>query len=159
MELSDTTIHQVELIDEVLRLISAPKLFENPAFLIDWASSGFYRLVINTPSKNVGTVPIILFLEGDGIRLDVAGFDEAFEWTTEEVFRSRDEVVLFFKRLFTSFVLVESIGTQNNKLRMYLFNTFGELVGKYCLGGPWFRFSSWESDKTLYFPFFSAERC
>ncbi len=92
--------------------------------------------------------------EGEGIRLDVCGVDEAFEWAAEDVDASCDEIIAFFTTLFTSYVLMETCGAANWKSRMNLFNKHGDQVGKYALSGFIQHFSGWDCDKHLFFPMY-----
>lgn len=153
MEFSDNTIHHIELINSVLDDIGVPRLFENSDFVADMDSAGYYSLVIDVAPGNRRTGPFTLFL-GDGIRLDVCGINESFEWTNEQIFTSRASITDFFKKLFTSYILMESCGSANAKSRMYLFDKEGNFVEKYALRGFVQKFSGWECEKVLFTPIY-----
>jgi hypothetical protein len=157
IELSDITNHQVKLLNSVLNAIGVQSLFKNPDFAIDMDSLGYHHMVINIISGKKRTTPLILFLEGDGIRLDICGLDEAFEWTTEDIYTSRESIIDFFKKLFTSYILVESCSSANAKSRMYLFDNGGILLEKYILRGFIHSFSGWNCDKKLFFPIYPQD--
>ena len=157
MEFSDLTNHKIELLDSVLRAIGVSSLFENPDFKIDEGSKGFHNLIINVYSDERITVPLAILIEGDGLRVDVCGLDEAFEWPDDYVFTARQEIVDFFYKLFTSYVLIETCGPAWAKTRMYLFGTDGQLLCKHGLRGFFQGFSGWDCDKTLYFPLYKNQ--
>lgn len=152
-EISDVTTRNIELIDSVLDSIGAPPLFENPNFEIDPDSLGYYRVIVKMVSSRL-TVPLIILLEGDSIRLDVFNLNEAFEWSSKMILNSRQEVVDFFRKLFTSYIMIESGLNPNSKSRMYLFDKQGALTDKYLLRGFMNPYTGWNCDKALYFPLY-----
>lgn len=154
IEFSENTNHKIRLLNSILNDLGVQELFENPEFAIDMDSAGYHRLVINIPSGTRRTTPLTLYLEGDGIRLDVCEVNEAFEWTNEDVFTSREQIVDFFTKVFTSYILVESCGSANSKSRIYLFDKSGSLVGKYAVRGFVQKFSGWDCEKFLFLPIF-----
>lgn len=154
MKFSDITNHQINLLDSVLNSIGVQSLFENPDFSIDKESLGYHHVMVNIFSGRKKSVPLILFLEGDGIRLDVCGINEAFEWANKDIYTSGESVASFFKKLFTSYVLMESCGSANAKSRMYLFDKKGLLIDKYMLRGFIHRYSGWDCDKALFVPIY-----
>lgn len=151
MEFSDSTNHNIELINGVLESVGASGIFENLDFMLDLDSAGYYSLVAKIATER-RSVPLTLIIEGDGIRLDVCGLNEAFEWSKDKILDSRDEVDDFFRKLFTSYILVESCGSANAKSRMFLFDKQGSFIDKYALRGFVQKYSGWDCDKYLFFP-------
>jgi len=154
MEFSDITNHQVNLINMVLNDLGAPNIFENPDFVVDMDSLGFHHIVLSFVKKNKKSVPLVFYLEGDGIRLDVCGISESFEWSNDSIFAAGDSVADFFKKLLTSYVLVESCGSAGTKSRMYLFDKEGALIAKFALRGWIQAFSGWDCEKILFSPIY-----
>lgn len=154
MEFSDITNHQISLLNSVLDHIGVPNLFENPNFSVDMDSLGYHYVKIKVISNNKKNVPLTFLLEGDGIRLDVYGIEEAFEWTNENIYTSRKDIVDFLVSLFTSYILIESCNSAYSKSRMYLFDKEGVFNNKYVLRGFIHKFSGWDCDKSLFLPIY-----
>jgi len=153
MEYSDTLLRNIDLMNDVLNAIGASELNENTDFLIDQDSLGYYHMRINVVSDRK-TAPLVIFLEGDGMRLDVCGVLEAFEWSNEDILTTSDRIKDFFKKLFTSHILMESCGSASAKSRMFLFDKRGDFIDKYALRGFIQKYSGWECDKYLFFPLY-----
>ena len=155
MEFSDKIQHQILLLDEVLQSIGTRKTFENAAFSVELGSAGYHQMVIHvTGSEDGNNLPLSIWLQSESLRLDVCGLNEAFEWTDDDIFKSRADVVSFLRKLFTSFVLIEICGSANMKSRMFLFDKAGALLEKFALRGFVQKFSGWECEKVLYMPIF-----
>jgi hypothetical protein len=154
MEFSENTKHKISLLNTVLDGLRVQRLFENPDFIADMDSAGYHRVVIDVFSGSKRTAPLTLYLQGDSIRLDICGIVEAFEWSNEDVFKSRVKIVDFFTKLFTSYLLVESCGSVGLKSRMYLFNKDGDFIEKFALRGFVHRYSGWDCDKHLFLPLY-----
>ena len=154
MEFSPSVIDKIDLLNTVLNELGVAGLFENADFSVDSESAGYYQVIVNSAPGNRKNLPFSLFLLGDEIRLDICGIAESFEWTNEDVAKSRNQIVSFFKKLFTGYILVESCGAANSKSRIYFFNKDGDFVEKYSLRGFIQKYAGWDCDKHLFFPLY-----
>jgi hypothetical protein len=154
MAFSDITNYQVDLLNSVLERVGAKHIFQNKDFVVEQESMGYHQLVIHVSSKKRKSIPLTIYLEGDGLRLDVCTLSESFEWTSEALFKSTEKVKQFFLRLFTSYILMESCGSPNLKSRIYLFDSDGCLLERYAIRGVLQKYSGWDCDKLLFFPLY-----
>jgi hypothetical protein len=158
LKISNITSHQIDLFNSVLGELNVPRLGENPDFLLDENLQGHHFVKIQLKSSGKRTVPLAILFEGDGIRLDIFGIEESFEWSNDEIFTNRANIISFLKKLLTSYVLVELCDSAARKSRVYLFDTHGNLVRKFALRGLIQNFSGWNCEKILFFPVYSDKQ-
>ena len=96
-ELDETIINQIKILDKALIQLKAAKLLENDEFIVDQESAGTFFIRFMLSPKNRNTIQLHLLLEGDGLRLDVDGIEETFEWSTKNLKESETEVINFIK--------------------------------------------------------------
>ena len=115
-ELGDRVVYQLTILNAVLKELGLPPVSESPDFEIH-ESSGTFGLDMSVVRSGRNTVPINLYLESGGLRIDVDHIPEAFEWSTQAM-EDSSEVRSFIKQLLTSYVLMET--TAPTRLCAYL---------------------------------------
>lgn len=129
-ELGEPIVNQIRLLDKMLRELNVVNLNENPDFIVDRESAGTFFLRFNVSSQNKNTVNMRLLLEGDGLRIDIDGINETFEWSNKNLQESENEVINFIKELFTSYILLEYFPSRTT---MSLFDSRGVRTKQYTL--------------------------
>ncbi|MCA1622505.1 MAG: hypothetical protein LC768_00395 [Acidobacteria bacterium] len=152
-ELDDLIINQVRFLDKILNGLNVANIEDNPDFLINRESAGTFFLQIQILPKNRNTVPIHIFLEGDGLRIDIDGIPETFEWANKDLEESETMVSNFINELLTSYILLEYFG---NRTTMSLFNSKGMQTKYYKLRSylPFTGMFKKASEKRLFFPIY-----
>lgn len=156
MKFSELMINRIDLINSILVELNVSGLFKNPDFLVDEESMSQHRVTFAVYLENKKSVPLVIMLGENGIRLDICGLPETFEWSKKDIEDSKEEIIDFFKRLFTSYILIESCGSVYSKSRMYMFKENGEFIEKYILRGFIHSYSGWNCDKKLFFPIYPS---
>jgi hypothetical protein len=151
-EFGEIILQQLDLLNSVLDKLGEPRIFGNSKFLINYDSAATFYLRIEYTNNERVHLQFHIHLEGDGMRLDVQGLSESFEWSKNKLLTAKNEIALFFQQLLTSYVLFESCGDSQSKSRMYIFGANGELIEKYTLRGFIHSYSGWNCDKKLFFP-------
>jgi hypothetical protein len=152
-ELGDVVLYQVKIFDKVLDDLGLPPVAENPNFEIHKSSSTF-GLDMSIVSSGRSTVRIDLYLEGEGLRIDIDRIPEAFVWPNRSMGDPK-EVMAFIKRLLTCHVLMKYCGTHTV---MCLLDSRGESVFKTTLryhsllGGISSVFLSRNCEEKLFWP-------
>lgn len=121
-ELSDLVIKNVYFLDSILSEIIVQPISENADFTINKDSSGTYSLDIKVNSKSQNVAELDIFLQSDGIRIDVDGIPELFEWGNKHLEVSKDEAIATIKNIFTGYFLIERSG---RSIFINLFDTNG----------------------------------
>ncbi len=153
-ELGEPIVNQIRILDKVLSELNATKLKENPDFIVDQESAGTFGIRFKVSPQNKNTVQMHLLLEGDGLRIDIDGIPETFEWSNKNLEELDREAIDFIKELFTSFVLMEYFPSQTT---MCLFNSKGVRTKHYTLRnyvsltGIFKR----DSEQSLFFPIYT----
>lgn len=102
----------IQLFDELLSSLGKNSIFENPDFSFDKESSNAYAAIFDVVSQtNPNTTVMWLHLMVDGIRLDIDGINELYEWSDKQIKDSRNNVVEFLGHVFTGFILIETHGS------------------------------------------------
>lgn len=102
-----------------------PNIFENPNFTFSKDSSGTNSLGFQIVSSKNNSVILDIFLESDGIRIDIDGISEAFEWSNKDIKNSKEKVAKLIKYLFTGYILIE---TQNASRFIQIFDAEGFFI-------------------------------
>jgi len=129
-ELGEPIVNQIRLLDKVLSDLNVATLNENPDFVVNRESAGTFGLNFDVSPQNKNTVHLWLLMEGDGLRIDIDGIPETFEWSNKNLQESENEVIDFIKELFTSYILLEYFPTRTT---MSLFNSKGIRTKQYTL--------------------------
>ena len=154
MEFSDLTMDRIGMFNKIFFELDIPTLFDNIDIVIDKDSLSFRHIIFAIYVENKTTIPLTVMIEEDSIRLDVCNLPETFEWSKSDIKDERDEIIEFFKKLLTSFVLVEGCGSLHRKSRMYLFDEQGVFIEKYILRGFAHSYTGWNCDKQMFFPLY-----
>lgn len=154
MKFSNLTNDRINLLNTVLSELNAPNLLENPDFLIDRESLRSHLVIITVNSVNKKNCPLVIMLEEDSIRLDIFGLNESFEWSKEDIEKSRGKIISFFKQIFTSYILIEYWGTPHKKSSMSLFDENGFFLEKFLLRGVIHWFNGQNQVQQLFFPIY-----
>ena len=129
-ELGEPIVNQIKLLDKVLSELNVACLNENPDFIVNRESAGTFFLIFEVSPQNKNTVNMLLLLEGGGLRIDIDGINETFEWSNKTLQESEREAIDFIKELFTSYVLLEYFPSRT---AMSLFDSSGTRVKQYTL--------------------------
>ena len=154
-------LDNVKLFDEVLNECGQPSLLENSHFsqFLDFPTTSRYLVVeLNTLKSN--TVPIVIWFEGEDLRIDIEGMNETFDWSKKQIEETREKIVELIRNLFTGFILIE---TRKSSRFILIFdadgffvqalsynNLFHMLTGLYL-----FRYKNYHR---LYLPIFSKKK-
>lgn len=111
-EFDERLIKNVTLFDEVLNKFNEPVLFENQNFSVvaDFEVFPNYLVMENTDKVN-NSLPLTIWFEADGLRIDIDGISETFEWSNKQIDESQDKVTELIRNLFTGYVLIETRGS------------------------------------------------
>ncbi len=109
-ELDENVIDEIGLFNKILADLNAPMLFENPDFRLDRDSAGTNGISFTIESAKKNTAQMWLFLECDGVRLDIDGMNELFEWKSVFIKNSVEEFTDFIKHLLTGYILIDTRG-------------------------------------------------
>ncbi|CAN5373686.1 hypothetical protein BH10ACI2_BH10ACI2_15210 [soil metagenome] len=108
-EVHEYVLHNLRFLDEILVGLNASPILSNPDFLLEKDSSGTNGVNFKVRSSvNPNAIEMWLLVESWGIRLDIDGIREAFEWTNKEILESKDRVATLIKHLFTGYILVDT---------------------------------------------------
>jgi hypothetical protein len=154
-ELGQPIVNQIRLLDKVLSELNVPTLNDNPDFIVNRESAGTFRLDFQIFPQKKNTVDLWLLLEGDGLRVDIDGIPETFEWSCEDLLESEREAIDFIKELFTSYILLEYFPSRTT---MSLFDSTGLRTKQYTLRYYLSLMGIFKSDseQTLFFPIYSG---
>lgn len=112
IEFEDGVKAHIQLFDDLLAGIGAAPIFENHDFSFNNESSNAYAAIFDVVSQtNPNAAVMWLHLMGDGIRLDIDGINELYEWSDKHIKDSRDDVVPFLGQVLTGFILIETHGS------------------------------------------------
>ena len=114
---------QLALISAVLVRLGQPAFFDNKDFVVDTASAGTYNLLATVASES-NRVQLDFFM-GTGLRIDLDGIPETFEWSMERLQNQPDVVSEFLYDLLRCYVLVQR---SNKRIDVQLFDLSGQLV-------------------------------
>lgn len=157
MEFNPVTRNRILLFDELFMELGRAALLSEPQLDVDWHSATADFLRFDLGSLGNESIRMVVSIEIDSLRLDLAGLDECFEWASDEIDSDRESVRNFFGELLTSFLLFESCGNAASKSRLYLFDKKGALLRKYILRGFVHKYCGWNCDKVLFFPVISSQ--
>lgn len=110
-EFDEQLLSNVKLFDEVLNEVGEAPLFENQNFTV-WSSHGVLPsyLVMETTNNKSNNLPIMIWFEGEDLRIDINNIPETFEWTKKQIDEDRSSVIELIRNLFTGYVLIEIRG-------------------------------------------------
>ena len=129
-ELGESIVNQIKLLDKVLSELNVACLNENSDFIVNRESAGTFFLIFEVSPQNKNTVNMLLLLEGGGLRIDIDGISETFEWSNRTLQESEKKAIDFIKELFTSYILLEYFPSRTT---MSLFDSTGTRVKQYTL--------------------------
>jgi hypothetical protein len=152
-ELGEPIVNQIRLLDKVLIELNVAALNGNPDFIVNRESAGTFGLRFQVSPQNKNTVNLWLFLEGDGLRIDIDGIPETFEWAYKNLLESEKEVIDFIKELFTSYILLEYFPLRTT---MSLFDSKGRRTKQYTLRNYLSLMGLFKrnSEQSLFFPIY-----
>lgn len=125
-EFDEKLLENVRLFDEVLTELGEPSLFENQNFTI-WLSPGVHSryLVMETTNKSENTLPIMIWFEGEDLRIDIEQIPETFEWAKHHIEKDRNSVLELIRNLLTGYVLIDE---RRSSKFIQIFNNKGDFV-------------------------------
>ena len=114
-EFDEQLIKNVGLFDEVLIECGEQQLLENQNFTVakNFDLSPNYivsYLIVESTHKVKNSLPIRILFEGDGLRIDIDGIPETFEWAAKHIDEDRNSAIELIRNLFTGYVLIETHG-------------------------------------------------
>lgn len=122
---------QIELLNHVLGDVGAPGIFENPHIAFDerWCFERYLKFRISRQDNN--SVTLDFHLMTDGMRLDFDHYQEAYEFSIENLDMRCSNIKETLKRLFSGPILVEYKGSAQF---VNLFNDDGSRYAIWNLG-------------------------
>lgn len=108
IKFEDYLVDNVKLFDEVLSEFGEPPLFENENFTV-WNSPGVrsHCLTMEGTNKVTNTLPVMIWFEGENLRIDIDGIPETFEWAKKHIDEDRNSVLELIRSLFSGHVLID----------------------------------------------------
>jgi len=134
------------------------EVLKNPDFKLCKESSGTFEPVFDVHSTtNTNAVSMWLHFTADGIRLDLDGMNELFEWSTEKISRSPGKVSEFLTQIFTGYILIEG---QTGKRFIEIFDRNGQLFERASYNDFWHTVSGLhvarhKTSSILFLPFYA----
>lgn len=160
IEFDEQLLENVALFDEVLHELGEPPLFENQNFTA-YSSPGIHPryLVIETTNKKSNTLPIMIWFEGEDLRIDIDRIPETFDWAKKYIENDRTSVIELIRNLFSGFVLIDE---RRSSKFIQIFDSNGNFVNcqsrnnlfHMITGRFLFRFSDY---RKLYQPLFTKK--
>ena len=152
-ELGEPIVNQIEFLDKVLSELNVDCLNENPDFIVNRDSAETFFLIFEVSPQKKNTVNMLLLLEGGGLRIDIDGINETFEWSNKSLQESEREAVDFIKELFTSYILLEYFPSRTT---MSLFDSKGTRLKQYTLRNYLSLMGLFKSEyeQSLFFPIY-----
>ncbi|MBX7062354.1 hypothetical protein [Paracoccus sp. (in: a-proteobacteria)] len=153
---SRAVTRQLALIDRVLISLGKRAMLENEDFRIDHASAGTYQLIATIERSGANILPCSIYLQGDGLRIDLDHIDEALEWPLRDIEENPKTIQLFLVNLFRCFVLFD---TSNRTIIMKLFDMNGHIVEELKIGtvGVFASIRQIEVKQHLFYPIYPSE--
>lgn len=148
--LSELNCDHLSLVNSVLRDLGHVPIPENDCFEIESESIRSHFLKVRT--KGSRSCPIVIYLEEDSLRIDIAEINEAVEFTAADIDQRPNDLKGFLRVLFTSFIVIEYKISPQWRSRAYFFDGSGKCVLKMKLCGILNIFSEWEFERILYTP-------
>ncbi len=160
-EFESALLDNVALFDEVLRESGEPPLFENPNFEI-WYAPGIDSryLVLETTNIKSNTLPLLIWFEGENLRIDLDEIPETFDWAKKHIEADRDAVIGLIRNLLTGYVSVETRGASRF---VQIFDADGFFVDAFSRNN-WLHFLTglylfrYKNYRRLYQPMFSRTK-
>lgn len=161
VEFESFLLGNVGLFDEVLSELGEPPLFENTNFAVWNSFEPFSRyLVMETTNKIRNTLPMMIWFEGEDLRIDIDGISETFEWARKQIDEDRKAVIELIRNLFTGYVPIESRGGSRF---VQIFDSDGFFVNAFSRNN-WLHFFTglylfrYKNYRRLYLPMFSKTK-
>lgn len=123
-ELAPLIHEEITIIDKVLTNLGRPGFCENPDFEIDHNSSGYFELMATVRNTRSAHVPLVFLLMGNGLRIDLDGIQETFEWSEEQVNNRKHVISGFIRLILTCFLVIEY---RNGSIWIQFFGASGQL--------------------------------
>ena len=160
-EFEDFLLDNVALFDEVLRQLGEPPLLENENFTV-WSSPGVLPnyLVLENAGEKANALPMLIWFEGEDLRIDIEGISETFEWAKKHIEEDRNSVVELIRNLLTGYVLIESRGGSRF---VQIYDSNGFFVNAFSRNN-WLHFFTglylfrYKNYRRLYLPMFSETK-
>ena len=148
----------VKFFDEVLAALGHSGVFKNPDFEFGKDGSGFGQALFDVRSTTqANAVGMWLHFTTEGIRLDLDGMNELFEWSADEIYRSPQKISEFLIRIFTGYILIE---TRGGKRFLEIFDSQGQFFEwtsyndfLHMLTGM--HIAKYKTDRRLFLPFYA----
>ncbi|MGI9055920.1 MAG: hypothetical protein ACR2F2_08985 [Pyrinomonadaceae bacterium] len=101
-EFENYLLDNVKLFDEVLTECGELPLLANEKFspFLDFSISSLY-LVLELNSSKPNALPIVIWFEGENLRIDIDRMNETFDWSKKQIAETREKVVELIRNLFT----------------------------------------------------------
>ena len=158
-ELHKNVSNFVGLFERILCDLGQKSLFDNPSFRLREEASGTNSLHFTVESSQKNRVRFDIFVESDGIRLDIEHTPALFEWSNNFIEKNESECIKQIKQILTGYISIETRNTSKFIqiydedglfIRSASFNSwFNFLIGHYI-----FRHSNYQR---LYLPMFAKK--
>lgn len=160
-EFESYLIDNIKLFDEVLDECGELPLLENKHFspFLDFLVTSRYLVVeLNTSKPN--TLPIVIWLEGEDLRIDIEQMNETFEWSKKQIEESREKVIEFIRNLFTGYISIE---TRKSSRFVQIFDAEGFFTHSYSYNNLFHMITGLylfrhKNFRRLYLPIFSKQK-
>ena len=108
-EFENYLLDNVKLFDEVLDELGEPPLLENANFstFLDFPITSQY-LTVELKTSRPNNLPIVVWFEGENLRIDIDQMNETFDWSKKQLVETREDVITLIRNLFTGYVSIET---------------------------------------------------
>jgi hypothetical protein len=157
-EFDERVQSHIKLFDEVLARLGRDEIFRNSDFELGNESCGTFQAVFDVHSTTKSNaVDMWLHFTADGIRLDLDGINELFEWSADEISCSPQKVSEFLTQIFTGYILIEG---QAGKRFVEIFDRNGHLFEWTSYNDFWHMVSGvhivrHKTSRRLFLPFYA----
>jgi len=128
LEFDKKMMPAIQVIDEALGELGATSLFKNPEVLINRELLLENHLQFEI-KRNTNHVPLMFWVMGGDIRIDVDRAEEISEWPSDLIIKDKNKVLSFLTSLFSSYILVEYYGFSHTRINF--FSQEGQCVDTY----------------------------
>ena len=125
-EIHKDVVDNLAFLDEILVELGVEPALRNKDFEVNKSGAGTngvdFAVVSN---ENRCSIEMWILIETWGIRLDIDGIPETFEWTNKQITDSRKSVSDFIKHIFTGYI---SINARRSSRFIQIFDSNGVFV-------------------------------
>ena len=101
---------QIRILHELFVAHSGKGLFDNDDVEFDRSRCSTNLLKFRVARRNSNSVELDFHLQSDGLRIDIDGYDEAWDCSLKRIEREAPEIRILLERLITTPILIEYKG-------------------------------------------------